>query len=313
MTFIVRPMTQADYPRLVEIQASQVPVPNTVEELIRADQMMPPDVVRYQTAAVAPEGVMVGYGSGGWGPVTRPGFMSVNVRIDRAWRRQGAGQALFADQLRFACEHGKTAMEATVRDEDPADLAWAERRGFAVKHHRFASKLDLASWEPERWRPALEAVAAGGIRFGSLADYPQDDETLQRFLDAFWELHMDTPGSEALHRPTFAQFKQELSTAPYWDPANVRLARDGDHWAAMAWVGPEQDGSYYHTFTGVFRDYRGRGLSTAIKVAAIEYVKAKGAPCIRTHNDETNQRMLAVNRKFGYVSEPGVYALEKQL
>jgi len=93
----------------------------------------------------------------------------------------------------------------------------------------------------------------------------------------------------------------------------VILAVDGHHWAAMSFMIKRSDDVYYNNLTGVHRDYRGRGLALAVKLKGIEYAKRRGAKSVLTHNDSTNERMLAVNRKMGYESKPGMFLLVKQL
>ena len=71
---------------------------------------------------------------------------------------------------------------------------------------------------------------------------------------------------------------------------------------------PERN-SAYNAFTGVERDYRGRGLAQALKLLAVRFAQHYGAAYIRTNNDSQNAPMLAVNRKLGYRPEPGKYRL----
>jgi RimJ/RimL family protein N-acetyltransferase len=52
--------------------------------------------------------------------------------------------------------------------------------------------------------------------------------------------------------------------------------------------------------TGVIREYRGRGIATALKLKVIEYGKKNGYRVIKTWNDSVNEAMLAVNIKLGF-------------
>ncbi|HYF76683.1 MAG TPA: GNAT family N-acetyltransferase [Symbiobacteriaceae bacterium] len=308
----LRPWGPDDYQAVIEIQHEQIDVPQTVEDLQRADQMLGPDAVRHRVAAVTADGLVVGYAGGGRNAMVREGYMQVNIRVRKAWRHQGIGGMLLAEMERFARENQAAVIEASVREEDPAGLDWAKRRGYEQKFHRFSSSLSLATFDPAPWRKTIDDAIASGLRFTSYAEFPQNDESLAIWLDNYWEMNRDTPGIEGFVRPPLEVLKKQLDH-PSWDPAGCILALDGDRWAAMAWVTKENDGAFYHNFTGVARDYRGRGLATAVKVVAIEHAKAKGAPALRTHNDSTNQRMLAVNQKMGYQPAPGVFGLEKRL
>ncbi len=52
------------------------------------------------------------------------------------------------------------------------------------------------------------------------------------------------------------------------------------------------------------REWRGRGVATALKVAAIGVARALGAPTIRTDNASDNAPMLRVNDRLGFVRDP---------
>jgi GNAT superfamily N-acetyltransferase len=65
----------------------------------------------------------------------------------------------------------------------------------------------------------------------------------------------------------------------------------------------------YNMTTGVERDFRGHGLATALEVLAIRCARRYGAAYLRTNNHSENAPMLAVNRKLGYLPEPGKYLL----
>jgi GNAT superfamily N-acetyltransferase len=69
------------------------------------------------------------------------------------------------------------------------------------------------------------------------------------------------------------------------------------------------DNHAYNAFTGVLREYRGRGLAQALKLQTILLAKREGVRYVRTNNDSKNAPMLAVNRKLGYMPEPGYYEL----
>lgn len=45
------------------------------------------------------------------------------------------------------------------------------------------------------------------------------------------------------------------------DPTGWLLAVDGDRWAALSSVVQREDGGFFTGFTGVEREYRGRGLA----------------------------------------------------
>ncbi len=313
MSFRLRPQTPEDFPRIVEIMRDQVSSPPTVEDLHREREHRFPGTIVHEIAAVTDDGLLIGYGGAMYSPRMRENHFHIWVRVDHPWRGQGVGAALYREAEQFALQQKPKALEASVRDDDPASQAFAERRGFTREHHLFESTLDLGSFDAAPFQEALDRTKAAGIRFTSLADYPQDDATLQRLIDLWNQLGRDVPGGDQFPEFTLEMVKHAIEHSPYWDPRGVIFAVDGDRWAAVSVLHRQPDGGYYHNFTGVHRDYRGRGLALAIKLATVEYARSVGAPFLRTHNHSVNQRMLAVNRKMGYKPEPGIYQLIRPL
>ncbi|HWI62886.1 MAG TPA: hypothetical protein VNT75_13655 [Symbiobacteriaceae bacterium] len=104
------------------------------------------------------------------------------------------GRAIYADLEAFALASGAVALEGNTADDNPGALAFAQRRGFAVAHHVYPSRLDLARFDPAPFTGVLAGAEAAGFRFTSLADYPQTDEWFARFAHLYFELSEDVPG-----------------------------------------------------------------------------------------------------------------------
>lgn len=56
--------------------------------------------------------------------------------------------------------------------------------------------------------------------------------------------------------------------------------------------------------TGVARDWRGRGIATALKRATIDWALANGVGALAGANDTVNAPMRAVNSRLGYQPQP---------
>lgn len=52
------------------------------------------------------------------------------------------------------------------------------------------------------------------------------------------------------------------------------------------------------------REYRGRGIATALKVRTVEYARGRGYRQIRTENEIHNAPMIAINDRFGFQRQP---------
>ena len=64
-------------------------------------------------------------------------------------------------------------------------------------------------------------------------------------------------------------------------------------------------------YTGVLKEYRGKGIAFAVKVVAtVEGAKA-GVKQIRTNNDPDNPAILRLNQKMGFRAVPGPVIFKK--
>ncbi len=314
MSTTLRPATEADYPRLVAIFNAQASDPTTLEEYIRQDQIRPKDGHFLRMVAVAEDGGLIGYGTAfDGGGTMKPGLFSIGIRVDAPFRNRGAGSALLEALEGFARQHGARKIDTAVLEREPASLAWAERRGYVKLHHLFRSSLPLKGFDPTPFLAPLERAKAEGFRFASLAEIGSDEATYRRLYRLYDQAAHDIPGQEDVAEIPYEFFVKAVVEHPRFRPEALWLSLDGDEMVALAHLSPQQDGGMYHQFTGVHRDYRGRGLSTAVKTAALQWAMANDVPVLKTDNHSANERMLAVNRKMGYQSEPGTFQVRKSV
>ena len=69
-----------------------------------------------------------------------PEFVFALVRVLPERRRQGAGTALYEAVSAWTRERELDTIETIVADDDPESLAFAQRRGFARRATRKASR-----------------------------------------------------------------------------------------------------------------------------------------------------------------------------
>jgi RimJ/RimL family protein N-acetyltransferase len=209
-------------------------------------------------------------------------------------------------------ELGAIRLGSDVLDNDPQSLAFAVRQGFAIDQHFFNYELDLTTFDETPFLPAIAALQEQGIRFCSLADFPDTPETRRMLYDLNVSYLLENP--EAGEPGTFASFEEFVIQAPWFRREGQLLAADGDQWVGMAPVGvfPE-DRTAYNEHTGVLPAYRGRKIATSLQVLAARYARQNGAERIIADSNLRNRPMLAITRKLGYKPQPGKYTLVREL
>jgi GNAT superfamily N-acetyltransferase len=236
------------------------------------------------------------------------------ILVDPKYCRQMIGSSLWEASLDFLKGHAVTSLISSVWDDEPAGLAFARRRGFEIQQHIFASHLDLNTFDESPYLSDIDRLEKEGIRFCTLADFPEDEETTQRFYELNLAVVRDIPGEDwdLSEYPEF--FKKHVLGSAWFRREDRLLAVAGDEWVGFASVNynPATCRAYNAT-TGVIRPYRGRKIAQALKALAVRYARRQGATTVDTDNDSLNAPMLAVNRKFGYQPQPGKYKLVRQM
>ncbi|MEZ4860632.1 MAG: GNAT family N-acetyltransferase [Caldilineaceae bacterium] len=313
MTYFVEIANPAvHYPALARLLNHFEPDPIAAANIQEWDRRNEGNILQRSVVCNA-DGAIIGYSVALQGPWNQPGEFYLWLGTHPEQRGQGIGQQLYNHALAFIQAHQGTAITTEVSEDQAEGLRFAATHGFVRGKHTFQSRLDLADFDEAPFAAMVEAVAAGGIRFYTLADVADTEAARRGLYDINRRVSLDDPGSDGLF-PTFEEFSQVLFPAPWYRPAGQWLAADGERIVGMCAAGYFQESnSMYNMMTGVDKAYRGRGIAQALKVLAIRWAKAYGADYIRTNNNSENAPMLTINRKLGYQPQPGSYTLTKKL
>lgn len=228
----------------------------------------------------------------------------------REERGKGVGGQLAA-VLRDALPAATKGLSVSVRDNDPYSLDWAQARGFQQVVHRFASELDLQTFDITPFQADLDRVAAQGVTFTTLAD--ADAATLERYLNFHADRLMETPDLNGHARWPLRQVRQTLHLDDDPHPERIFLAVS----ATGEWLGNTAVVAHgdlaYNELTAIHPRARGRGLALPLKVQAIQAMQQAGLKTMRTNNHSLNAPMLAVNRRLGFVQKTGAFELHLAL
>lgn len=263
--------------------------------------------IRFTTLAVSENGQTIGYWDVDRETWMKPGHFYIKLIVAPEARGCGLGTQMYTDALRVAREYGAMYLESSVREEDAESIRFAEQRGFQIERHLFESTLDLTTFEEHRFDDLLTRLQGEGIRFFSLAEAGVTDVSKQRLYEINRAAAMDDPANTGTFSDFYA-FSKNVFEASWFRADTQIIASHADRWVGLAAIGIyPADSHAYNAFTGVLREYRGRGLAQALKLQTILLAKREGVRYVRTHNDSKNTPMLAINRKLGYKPEPGIY------
>jgi mycothiol synthase len=232
------------------------------------------------------DGEVVGSAVGGKSDLAGSGFLA--PRVLESARRRGVGTAL----LRALAEHvhalGYTQAGGNV--DDPGSLAFAERFGFREVDRQVEQVRVVLNEEPAPPPPE-------GIEIVCVADRPD-----------LWTAAYGTVGAQAfqdmaLDRPVEAtpeEWEHEWLT----HPEAAFLAVSGGEVVGCAGLQPDTDfpERAENALTAVRRDWRGRGVATALKQTTLAWAADNGIREVYTWTQRGNDDMRRLNERLGYIT-----------
>jgi mycothiol synthase len=245
-----------------------------------------------------------------------PRKFMVNIFIDLQYQRMGVGGAIFDKLLNELTDLDAEVAWTMNREDLHFQRGFFERRGFVEKRRDWESRLDLSSFKPEKFQAELSRVAQEGINFTTLKEELQHGEnSLRKLHDLVQHIAADMPRQADFTPLSYDQWKTPLSNSPRLLPEGYVIAKDGPEFVGMSNLlrNEKMPLTLSQDDTGVKREYRGRGIATALKIRVIEFARESGYESIETWNDSTNAAMLAVNIKLGFKKHVGWILLEKAL
>jgi GNAT superfamily N-acetyltransferase len=215
-----------------------------------------------------------------------------DVAVVPELRRRGIGSALLADISRRVRESGKDTIQGEARESDSESRGFLERRGYVQVGAEKALVLELDGLDP----PAV--VPPEGVRIVSRVEEPDRLEEMYAIATQGSE---DIPGESG--GQTFEQWREHEIDKPNRRPEFSFLALAGDEVVGYAALQVSRKRAF-HGLTVTRRDWRRRGVATALKCAEIAAAKEAGFERLFTESEERNDPMRLLNEKLGYVPKP---------
>lgn len=309
----IRDADPRDYARLVEIYNQWYSEPISHSEFVTRETKQSTGAIKHRWVAELPDGTLAGTGHVRRWQQFAPGMFLTTVVVEASWRGRGYGQSMQAHLEEWVAAHGGTWMVTLVRDSSERDHRVVKENGFRFLQHLFESKVNLQGFDLGAYADTLERLAANGLSIVRYSDLEDSPENRARLHHAYSTSDLDTPGIENWGVSDHSHFEEEFFGADWYNPDYVTIALSGEEIVGVSVIAPTEEGQWFTDYTGVLREYRGKGLALAMKATGLHAAQAAGAQSVRTNNDSNNAPMLAVNRKLGFEPEPGWIYLRKDL
>jgi mycothiol synthase len=277
--------TDADLEDMIKVQALVRPDWRPKLENLRHNLEANPDL-RYFVGRLAEKPVACGFVEPS-GP-----YSQGDVAVVPAQRRHGIGSALFAVISSCARDLGKNEIQGEVQESDAESRAFFEHRGFVPVGGEKAVVLELEGIEPPEVDPP------DGVRIVTRAEEP---DRLDDMYALAVQADEDIPGSSAVQ--SYERWRAIDIDRPNCLPELCFLAFAGDEVIGYAVLQDSGDRAF-HGLTVTRRDWRRKGVASALKRAEIAAAKRAGYKRLLTESEERNEPMRRLNEKLGFVPAP---------
>jgi GNAT superfamily N-acetyltransferase len=210
-------------------------------------------------------------------------------------QRRGIGSELLRTISAHARAAGKTGLHVRATEGQPEGIAFLRSHGFKEYERARMVRLELAGSRI----PAVDPPA--GVVLTSLEERP---DLVAGVHTVALEALPDIPGGDPIAAGDLAEFRARDVDRPSIPAGGFKIAVEADTnrvigYASLIFV-PGSSTVAWHDMTAVLRDWRGRGVARALKLATIGWAIGHGLEALETGNDDDNAPMRAVNLRLGY-------------
>jgi mycothiol synthase len=304
---VVRPMDDRDHPGLLELaRACYRDGAEDCREVVhaKAPRASRRYVVEHRDRVIAYAGLRYSP----WMAFVRTHHLDLLVHPEH--RRRGLGSHLLDRLLRDARDLEQRSVQLPLSEREELRLDFFRKRAFQQTQHSWTMLLDVGAFR----RDPLLKPPPGEITITTLAAEQRLEQHHARKVHELWvTVAQDQPGYDSSLDPPFEPFAEWL--AGRRTPDGWFIAKAGRQYVGLCGVDwwPQTPDVLYQNVTGTLREWRRRGIATALKLRSIEYAQARGIRTISGKNDTGNPAMLTLNDKLGFRRTEGVITLMRRL
>jgi RNA polymerase sigma factor (sigma-70 family) len=239
------------------------------------------------------------------------------VLMDPQWLKLGVGD-LFLDRLMDDLIEAKAVTVSCRQYGSEIELVeLLKGRGFEEISRVLDLRLSVARADVSELPSLLDRLEEQGISISTFAEErARDTRCVEKLYELTTLLYQDDPGRGPLTPPGYnAREALMWLEMPYVLPDAYFIAKHGDGYVGVSDVSLFEavPGGLTQGFTGVRREFRRRGMATALKLHGIAYAQTHDYQIVQTFNKPEQTAIRALNEKLGFELISEELLLEKCL
>lgn len=248
-------------------------------------------------------------------PWLRPSVLSVDVLVQPDRRGEGIGHALFSRLEASASSLNALTLTGGIHERDEKALRMLLAHGWSEIDRWWESRLDLTTFDPDRWTTAVEGLGGRGVEVKPLATLLEEGDSWKERLHRLYVfIESDVPTAQDIQQRSLDDFLRHV-LGIHALPEGFLVALLDDEMVALTELlsVDAKHSMLAQDLTGVLPDHRGKGIAVGLKASSAIWAKEQGYKTIRTWNAQSNSAILAVNTKLGFVRGQASIEIAKEL
>lgn len=295
--------SDADYAAIAQIQSAHWPTFEATPEEIRNEDARSPEGSKLTRWLVEVDGrpvMRLCIEDAHW--MKSPEVVAVSIHRLPEFAETELERAALEWLLEEALRRPHRTLRCFVNTADTAINETYRRYGFEIDMTQNFSRIDVSTFDPGHFDELQHSLEAEGIRFRSVADF--EAEGYDWIRDAYEldsVLLQDVPPIGEILQMPFDSWSSFVLERIEGAEAGTIYALDGDRMIGMTNLAPSKvDPTRFVTgLTGVLREYRRRGIATALKARALAFAQSRGCRELFADNASTNP-MYGLNLSLGF-------------
>ncbi len=314
-THLIRPFVDDDYPKIVDVHNSVYPEYKiSVKELKKWDDNREDKIIFGRFVCEKNHKVVATGVHDQSSHFYHPGRFWCEILVHPDHRQQGIGSTFYRYLMDALEQYDPMEIKGEAREDNKVGIKFLEHRDFKEDRRNWESHLYLDRFRPDEYDGLLKKVKNEGIEIKSIKELESDPDRDKKMHRLHNILLGDIPSSEEHTDVDLEQFKKSIYDNPNLIPEANLIALYNGEYIGETNLWTNQSAEHWDTgLTGVLKEYRGKGVATALKVISLRYAKEKGCPFVKTWNDTTNVGMLHINERLGFERKPAWITFVKKI